>query len=333
MTRASEFLSPLRIQRVDDFTRLRFGEVNLNPEVAALRLEFERRLSNVLALLPGPLWRECLGAVDGYGGGGGKFYHLFYPPVWSFLYWIPAVARRPIDPAMLSHATTAQALALFLHLWDDHLCDGQLPLDMARLQARCEAWRAFIVAANALRDATAPGSRRVEQQVELYLTATQRPGQAQDLEAYCERFLRQIAIWTLAPRLFGETSGQADALCATIESFSIAWRLLDDVQDIAADSAAGVRTAVWHLLDDAGRRCWDDCHAAAQERERVDDATFEALAAHAKTPSCVPALLARIDSHLAQAARIAARENWSGLFREIVQSRLPVVSRGRRLSG
>jgi hypothetical protein len=200
---------------------------------------------------------------------------------------------------------------------------------MARLQARCEAWRGFIAAADALRDAAAPGSRRVEQCVELYLTATQRPGEMRDLEAYCERFTRQIAIWTLAPWLLAEMTGRADALCAMIENFCIAWRLLDDVQDIAADSTAGERTAVWHLLDDAGRRCWDDRRAAG---ERGDDTTFDALAAHALRPSCVPALLARVDAHLARAARIAAGENWDGLLREIVQSRLPIASRGRTRS-
>jgi hypothetical protein len=136
--------SPLRLRRRTTFNAVRFGAIALAPEVAALRRDLANCLAAVLVRLPRAMWGEALSTVDRYAGGAGHFYELFHVPVWSFLHWVPAAAGASLDPAMLDHARATQSLGLFLHLWDDHLCDGQLGVDPLRLQIRTEVstcWR------------------------------------------------------------------------------------------------------------------------------------------------------------------------------------------------
>ena len=158
-TEEKHFVSPLRIGRQTAFTPLRFGAVAPRPEIAALRRDLDDRLAAILSPLPAPLWREALSTLDRYAGSAGDFYSLFYVPVWSFLHWVPAAAGEPLDSALLADARTAQALGLFLHLWDDHLCDGQLAVDLLRLQVRTQAWQTYLEAVRRMADKVAPVSR------------------------------------------------------------------------------------------------------------------------------------------------------------------------------
>jgi hypothetical protein len=329
---ASHFVSPLRIPRHTAFTAVRFGEVALRPEITALRRELDGQLSAVLTRLPHPLWREAVSTIDRYAGEAGHFYRLFYVPVWSFLHWVPAAAQRPLDPAVLQNAKTAHGLSLFLHLWDDHLCDGQLPVDLLRLQIRTEAWQAYVTAARCVAAEVAPISSLVEDHTGRYLTAAHAAEPVGSLDTFCLRFLDQIAIWTLTPRLLGAAAGgeaAAAALERVIASFALAWRLVDDIQDIDRDLLDGVRSAIWHCLDEPGRRAWDACRAASLAAGDLDETTWRALSASASDPACVPRLLALADRHIVDAAQAAASQGWRGIVRELAQSRLHMHLRGR----
>lgn len=317
------FDSPLRIRRRTVFTAVRFGAVDMAPEIAALRRDLDERLAAILTRLPQPLWSEGLSTIDRYAGGAGNFYSLFYVPVWSFLHWVPGAAKTPLDPALLQDARSAQGLSLFLHLWDDHLCDGQLPVDLLRLQMRTEAWQAYTAAVRRMAASVVPLSSVVDEHIDAYLTAIHADEPVGNLQDFCARFVRQVAIWTLTPRLLGAAVGDAgEALRQVVESFSLAWRLIDDVQDIDLDVVAGVRSAVWHCLDAPGRRAWDACRAASLARDDLDAPTWDALTEAALRPGCVPRLLALADRHIVDAASAAAAQGWRGIADELSQSRL-----------
>ena len=271
-----------------------------------------------------PLCAEGSAIIDAYSGRAGEFYRLFYLPVWSFLHWIPASADIALDPVLVDDARTAQALGLFLHLWDDHLCDGQLSTDLLRLQIRTEAWHAYLDANNRLRARIAPGSQIVEEHVATYLAAIHLKEPVTDIAAYCSRFTRQIAIWTLVPQLLGRAGGGpsvAANLSLIVEAFSNAWRLIDDVQDVEDDIQAGVESAVWQCLDDAGRAAWAECRAAPLAQGGLEPQSWATLFELIQAPGCIPHLLVLTNDWLDQAARLAELHQWRGLASEILEHR------------
>lgn len=210
------FVSPLL---VDTPPSAAFGTPIVAEPVANLRAELNAIVLDTAASLPEPLRAEAEAIVRGYGGG--DFLSLFYVPMWSFLHWLD------VD----RDAKVAQAQALFLHLWDDHLCDGQLPLDLLRLQLRSAAW-------NRLERATR-GNRIAREAIDAYLVANHESRDVHDLDSYCARSRRELALMTFVPRIAG-----GDVLGDIVDAFAIAWRLIDDVEDAHADALAGKQTAL-----------------------------------------------------------------------------------------
>jgi hypothetical protein len=76
-----------------------------------------------------------------------------------------------------------------------------------------------------------------------------------------------MATSLVAPLLLARRVKDDDDFIADVrgayESFGIAWRLLDDIQDIGEDAARGTRSAVQVSLAPAGRGLWEDAHRGA----------------------------------------------------------------------
>jgi hypothetical protein len=309
----NQFDSPLRIHRHDEFTAIGFGRVQEKPQVARLRQELNQYLFQLKDVLPKPLRAEVHRIFSGYSGGDGDFFRLFYVPVWSFLYWIPEAAGVNPDAELLQAARRAHAMALFLHLWDDHLSDHQLPVDLLRLHVRTLAWQCFAEESRLLCERAGVDSILLETTADAYLTSLHQPWPVEDLTSYSQRFRQQVAIWTLVPQLMGTYTGgkpAAQALVQVIEHFSIAWRLLDDVQDIYQDTTAGTKSAVYIALDDTGKKLWGDPRQ------------WEALTAHLQATGCVRRVLEQVDFHLQTASTLAAGKGWFGIVEELEQCRL-----------
>jgi hypothetical protein len=293
MAEQRPFRSPLLRGRRDPLNQLRFGTPAPDHERESLRERLDASLRATVAVLPGALRDEAAALLEGYGAGKLTFIGLFYSPTWSFL------AERPLADEQRSLAERVQAHALLLHLWDDHLCDGQLAPDLVRLHLRTIAWGQFEAGARALARLRGHDEAAVDAALERYFGSLVGGGRAAvgDLDAYLDRFRDEVAIWTLVPALVDGSS----SLVTAVEHFSVAWRLLDDIQDTHEDLLADHHSAVWWACDDAQRSVW------AAGREAQPQAWADLLLAF-DSAGLVSGLLRRIRDHLrlAHDAAIAA---------------------------
>lgn len=315
-----KFVSPLLIGRRTEFNALGFGAVTRTPETGALQNELNELLFRTITELPPAFQEEAASVVSSYSGGDRNFFGLFYVPVWSYLHWAPAAARRAVDKDLLAAAKVAHALSMFLHLWDDHLCDGQLKIDMLRLQLRTVAWRRFEQASRFVCQRAGVPEGMLYDHIADYLDALHHLGEVNTLDAYCRRFARQVGIWTITPRVLGTHlagPGTAEDLRRTIEMFAIAWRLIDDVQDTHADMMSGQPTAVFIELDQEGRALWEECRARSEALGDLEEESWRRLSMAIHETGCLSRILARIRQSLATAGALARVQGWAGIAREL----------------
>lgn len=262
MAEPHRFRSPLLRRRRDPLNQLRFGTPAPSPERESLRERLDASLRETVAALPRALQHEAAALLDGYGAGKLSFIGLFYVPTWSFL------SERPLADTQRRLAEQVQAHALLLHLWDDHLCDGQLAPDLVRLHLRTIAWQRFEAGARALARARGRREDVVDAALERYFGSGTIHGRGRpevgDLDAYLARFRDEIAIWSLVPELLDEALCPSP-LSAAVEHVSVAWRLLDDIQDTHEDLLADHRSAVWWACDAELRELWAACRDAQPE--------------------------------------------------------------------
>lgn len=321
--------SPLLIRTRTEFTEIGFGEVIAVPEVAQLRRDLNNILIATVRTLPAPMAQSNVAMLDVYSGRRGDFFSLFYIPVWSFLHWV--LADRAGVPSDLKRAAqSAHAMSLFLHLWDDHLCDGQLEPDIARLHLRTIAWERFVSSGRELCQFVGLAPQVVEDHVNDYLSSQSAKDPVGDLESYLRKFSRQIAIWTLVPHALDHWLGgraHESSLQRLVELFACSWRLVDDIQDIHLDLAAGDRNAVWHELDASGRELWEDCRLRSLEGNELDQESWKELSRSIRASGSLDRLLSRTDLMLQESFEIAERNHWPGLARELDQSRIGILQR------
>src|SRR3954454_8215082 len=108
--------------------------------------------------------------------------------MWSFLHWVPAAhpGLAVKHATALEHAQEAHALSLFLHLWDDHLSDAQLPPNLMRLQLRAVAWERYRGAVRSLAAMVPGGDEIATQLIHGYLTSCHQPPRAIDQRSFCD---------------------------------------------------------------------------------------------------------------------------------------------------
>jgi hypothetical protein len=330
----TDFKSPLAVTHLSPYNALGFGVPALPDALLALRSDMQVRLHTSFAHLPLAMQQEAQDIVQIYSGQSDAFFRLFYQPVWSFLHWVMAQATPAIPQAAMDDARTAQALGLFLHLWDDHLCDGQLATTQLALQVRSDAWAAYRAAALRLAQRMGVPNSMVDEHTNTYLSAIHIPEFIDNLDDFCARFERQIAIWTLVPRLMGPAIGGESAgedLAQILKAFSNAWRVMDDVQDVEDDVLAGVESAVWQSLDANGRQAWAEAHTQAKVLGQLEAQSWAALQAHLDASNCISKLLVVTYDWLDKAAAVAQKSQWPELAYEILAHRpfeLPSGNRG-----
>ena len=316
---AAPFVSPL-LATTSALTAIDFGSPPPDPAIQALAARMNAAVMALADALPPDLRPEAQAVLRGYGGGDRLFVELFYRPVWSFLHWLPSPGE-----AMLAVACRVQAMALFLHLWDDHLSDGQLTPDLMRLHLRSLAWQAFSDGAEQLRRAAGTEPEAVDALVAGYLSTVHRPGVAETLDAHAERMVQQVGIWRVVPLLYGRLVGGAAAACTVVERFSVAWRLIDDVQDAAEDAVSGQQNALALALDPDGRAAWDICRTGPEGLRQGWPGVEAALARNdvrGEPSSGLAVVLTRAQREVDAAGRAAESMGWTGLAAELAACRV-----------
>lgn len=316
MAEPQRFRSPLLRRRRDPLNQLRFGTPAPNPERESLRERLDASLRETVASLPRALQGEAAALLDGYGAGKLSFIGLFYSPTWSFL----AELRLADEQRRL--AEQVQAHALLLHLWDDHLCDGQLAPDLVRLHLRTVAWQRFEPGARALARVRERGDDVVDTALERYFASGPIAGRGRpevgDLDGYLNRFRDEVAIWTLVPALLEEPRCPSH-LSAAVEHFSVAWRLLDDIQDTHEDLLADHRSAVWWACDAKLRELWAASHDAQPQAQPEPWAN---LLAELEVTGLVSALLHQTREYLDMAREAALAAECHDLAGDLLTMRM-----------
>lgn len=187
----------------------------------------------------------------------------YYVPAWSILYWIEqeACLKSSITWDDSQNAKVAHAMALFLHPLDDHLNDGQLATSHLTLLLRSQAWALMTNALNRLADGVEEGRAIMSGFINEYYASIGIPPEIDTLDGYCTHFRKQMATGMIAPVLLALKLSADKNFCETLQqaygAFGIAWRLLDDLQDMESDRANGSRSAVYYCIDAHLRKEWD----------------------------------------------------------------------------
>ncbi len=208
-------------------------------------------------------------------------------------------------------------MAMILHSLDDHINDGELPASHLTLLLRSQAWMKMINALKNLSGGVDNGERIVIDFIDDYYSSILDPNDINTLESYCDLFRKQMATWLIAPVLIAKKmtidEGLTDAVQTAYESFGIAWRLLDDINDIQTDMKNGTHSSIYVCLPDKIKKLWDRNSRAESNNENVySDLIFE----YVLDTRLIERIRQRIFKELQSAASISENFNLSGLAGE-----------------
>jgi hypothetical protein len=300
-----------------------FGTITLGDDQAAFYADVNRQIPGLCRSLPSSMQTEALLAFMRYCGlaPGDKldFFRRYPVPAWSIVYWISRPAGNMTNPIghMIKLANRAHVMAMCLHSLDDHLVDGEIPTDHLVLLLRSQAWALMNKALEGLAEDLPGGQTLVDKYLSIYYDAICNASPVSSLEGYCSLFRKQMATGFIVPALLNlQAKGDpqyASQIEAAFGAFGIAWRLLDDLQDMPSDLANSVHSAVYLCSSDAMKTVWDIPRSGNPSDD--DDLTEQVLACLREEKVC-ERLCGRIGQELETAAGITQSCGLYGLSQE-----------------
>jgi len=243
-----------------------FGTVNLSSEEEAFRRELNREMLSFCEHLPKSMRTEAALFLVKYLGtsfyDGLNLVNYFYAPAWSILFWLHRLFpdNRKLNPKM-KEAKTGHVMAMFLHALDDHLTDGQLPVSHLVLLMRSQSWMIMKEAFKRLARGVDQGTAIVSDLIDDYYSSIGKFDETASLDSYCNFFRKQMATWLIVPVLLARRITAEEEFSRSIQSvyysFGIAWRLLDDLQDMEKDMMKGIHSSLYTCLPGEMRKRWD----------------------------------------------------------------------------
>jgi hypothetical protein len=138
------------------------------------------------------------------------------------------------------------------------------------------------------------------------------------LDTYCAFFRKQMATWLIVPVLMAKriyaNEEFARSVQAVYSSFGIAWRLLDDLQDIETDMIKGIHSSIYSCLPDEIRKEWD---RVKQEKANGNGGSAGQVLNYVLASGIIDRIRQRICSELESAASIADSCSMSGFADEL----------------
>ena len=236
---------------------------------------------------------------------GFDFFRCYEIPTWSILYWLEqrTADGRQLPGPLAEAAIAGHGMAMLLHALDDHLSDGQASPTHIALLVRSQAWQRMNEAFARLCAGLDRGPEAVAGWIDTYYRGIGATVRAASLDEYCQRFRMQMATGFIAPQLTVRHLGLPDDLGRTVleayGAFGVAWRLMDDLHDVAWDMAKGTLSGVYVCLPPEMQALWEGAAGAAPD-DRV--AQTAVMIAHITSGGAGRRLAARIKRELASGA-------------------------------
>jgi hypothetical protein len=243
-----------------------FGDIRLSAEEKEFCRELNDEIISLCESLPDSMQTDALLFIMNYLktfiNEDLNFFRYFYAPAWSIIYWL--IQSGPNENGLaqidIKHAKTAHSMAMFLHPLDDHLIDNELPVNHLTLLLRSQAWMIMDNAFNSLANGVDGGQRIFQGFIDDYFSSICGSEEIDSLDRYCDIFRKQMATWLIVPMLMikkmSTNKDYINAIMTAYGSFGIAWRLLDDINDIQTDMINGAHSSVYVCLSDDVKECW-----------------------------------------------------------------------------
>jgi hypothetical protein len=208
-------------------------------------------------------------------------------------------------------------MAMFLHAFDDHLTDGQLPVTHLALLMRSQSWMIMNRAFERLASGEEKGAAIVRDFINDYYSSIDTSDETESLDCYCALFRNQMATWMIVPILLARRicadEEYSRSIQAAYSSFGIAWRLLDDLQDIEQDMINGVHSSIYVCLNEDLRCCWDE---DTEEKKDQNNDYVQTILSYVLEKKVIDTIMERACDELESAAAIADSCSMSGLAGE-----------------
>ena len=305
-------------------SRIDFGTVNLSREEEAFRGELNREMLSLCEYLPKSMRTEAALSLMKYlqasSIGFVNFVDYFYTPAWSILFWLDRSCpdNRKLDPKNVKDAKTGHSMAMFLHAFDDHLTDGQLPVTHLALLMRSQSWMIMNQVFKRLAKGVDQGTEIVSDLIDDYYSSIGTSDEAVSLDSYCTFFRKQMATSLIAPVLMAKRIYANEEFVRSVQavysSFGIAWRLLDDLQDFEKDMRACVHSSLYTCLPEGIRKSWD---RVKEEKANRNGGSAGRVLNYVLASGIIDTIRQRICRELGSAASIADSCSMSGFADEL----------------
>jgi hypothetical protein len=301
-------------------SNIQFGQIHLSAGEKTFRDELNTEILALCKSLPKFTRTDALLFFMKYFRAsfedGLDFLRYFYAPAWSTLYYIIQTSKKEeLKQEHTQEAKTAHTMAMFLHALDDHLVDQELPVTHLALLLRSQLWMTMSQALYRLADSVPEGYEVVQALLNDYYCSISDSEEIGTLDHYCDRFRKQMATWLIVPVLLTKRNTKGDGFTESIKkaygSFGIAWRLLDDVQDLEEDMKTGIRSSIYVCLPEDKKKVWE------RIPQKKDETSTEKILFYLYKNGIVDKIINRIVSELESAASIVGNYGMEDLALEL----------------
>jgi geranylgeranyl pyrophosphate synthase len=198
-----------------------------------------------------------------------NFFHYFYSTSWSI---IPSIINTfPLKEAgriLYEEAAAGQAMAMMLHVLDNHLVDSQEKTTHLLLQIRSTAWNRFEESLHFFSKDIVNGDKHVQNVLNNYFTNVEYRKQPESLDEYLEFTILEGGTWILLPFLISLKLQSNKEIAKNVlniqNSFIKAFRILDDIQDTFEDAQKSKVTSVTLMLPENKLPLWSSCKGISE---------------------------------------------------------------------
>jgi hypothetical protein len=303
-------------------SKIDFGAINLAGEEKKFCREWNYEIISLCKSLPESTQTDALLFFMKYSKASFKdlnFFRMYYVPAWSIIYWLikSCQATGKLEHQDVKNAKAAHFMAMFLHALDDHLNDDQIPVTHIALLLRSQSWMIMNKAVRNLANGFDGGKEIVENFIDDYYSSIRSVKDHKSLDDYCALFRKQMSTWLIVPYILTQkmtlNEKYTNAVQAAYGSFGIAWRLLDDIQDIEIDMDNGIHSSIYVCLAEDIKRLWNKNFV---KKTHKNSRECNIILEHILENHIIDTIKERLCSELASAASIFDDCNLNGLADE-----------------